>query len=78
MDAQVAKWGNSYALRIPAAMAKSLKVTEGSKVDLSVEEGALVVRPARTPVKLSDLLAGVRPDNLHSETPTGKSVGNEI
>lgn len=78
MDGQVAKWGNSFALRIPATMAKTLKVTEGSKVDLSVEDGALVVRPARGRIKLADLLAEVSQDNLHSETPTGKAVGNEI
>lgn len=78
MDAQVSKWGNSYALRIPAAMAKLLNVTEGSKVDLAVEEGALVVRPARPRLQLADLLAGVNQNNLHAETSTGKAVGNEF
>lgn len=78
MDAQVSKWGNSYALRIPATMAKLLNVTEGSKVDLAVEQGALVMRPARSQLQLADLLAGVNQNNLHSETPTGSAVGNEI
>lgn len=79
MDGQVAKWGNSYALRIPAALARSLKVREGSKVELAIDDGALVVRPVpdRHRRTLDDLLAGMTPQNSHAETETGPAVGDE-
>lgn len=80
MDTQVAKWGNSYALRIPAGLAKTLNVAEGSKVQMSIEGDALVVRPVheRQNLKLADLLKGITPENLHAETGTGASVGDEF
>jgi antitoxin MazE len=79
MDAQVAKWGNSYALRIPVAIAKSLNVKVGSKVDLAIDDGVLVVRPVtdRSRIALDDLLAGMTPQNVHPETATGPAVGYE-
>lgn len=77
MSTQVSKWGNSYALRIPVALARRLKVTEGSKVDLTIEDGALLVRPITSHPDLSELLAGMTEDNIHAETSTGQAVGNE-
>ncbi len=79
MDAHVAKWGNSYALRIPAAIARSLNVKDGSRVELAIDDGALVVRPVveRPRISLDELLADMTTDSVHSETATGRAVGNE-
>lgn len=33
---QVAKWGNSLALRLPAAVVKALKLKEGDEVEVHV------------------------------------------
>jgi antitoxin MazE len=35
---QVAKWGNSLALRLPAAVVKVLKLKEGDEVEVHVAE----------------------------------------
>jgi antitoxin MazE len=39
------KWGNSLAVRIPKALADSIKVSEGKHAEIKVENGALVLRP---------------------------------
>jgi antitoxin MazE len=79
VEARIQKWGNSLGLRIPKAFAAEVGVGPGSSVDLRVHEGDLVVRPLRPrSFRLADLLAGVTPDNLHAEIPTGPATGNEI
>jgi len=47
MDLQIAKWGNSLALRIPSAVVRQLRLREGDTVHAHVmPDGALAVRPA--------------------------------
>ncbi len=80
MIAQVARWGNSLALRIPNALAQTLSVREGKSVSLLIEDGRLIVTPIETvPVyKLDELLAGITPETLHAEVDYGEPVGNEL
>lgn len=78
MDAQIAKWGNSLAVRIPKAVAERARLREGERLEMSVnEDGAVVLRPARPNYRLEDLLAGVTDENLQSETEWGQPVGRE-
>jgi antitoxin MazE len=78
MEAKVMKWGNSLALRIPRSVAAEAGVEYGAKVDVSVEDGAMVVRPTRpTAVKLDVLLRKVKKDNTHPAVSTGKRRGRE-
>ena len=80
MLSNVAKWGNSLAVRIPRDAARQLRIGEGGQVDVAVEGGALVVRPvaARPSYDLDSLLAGITEENLHAEMTTGAAVGNEL
>jgi len=65
-------------LRIPRALAEDAEVGEGSSVDVSVRRGSLVVRPVkRQEYRLEDLLAGVKPSNLHEEVEVSGPVGGE-
>ncbi|RME28832.1 MAG: AbrB/MazE/SpoVT family DNA-binding domain-containing protein [Deltaproteobacteria bacterium] len=78
MVTKIASWGNSLGLRIPKSFAKEAGIREGSAVDISFEEGRLVIRPIRAPrYELKDLLARIRKNNLHEEIPTGDPVGRE-
>jgi antitoxin MazE len=78
MRARVQRWGNSLALRIPKAFATETALESGSEVDLTLDEGRLIVTPLAAPsYELEDLLAQVTPENLHSEVDTGSSVGDE-
>jgi antitoxin MazE len=78
MRVRVQKWGNSLALRIPRSYAVETALESGSEVDLSLEDGRLVVSPVTVPeYRLEDLLAGITPENLHGEIDTGPSMGAE-
>ena len=79
MKARVQKWGNSLALRIPKAFALEVGLEKDREVELSVHRGRLVIAPpAAKSYTLEELLAGVKPSNLHKETDWGAPVGKEI
>lgn len=47
MDLQVAKWGNSLALRIPSEVVRQLGLREGATVQAHLTvDGTLSIRPA--------------------------------
>lgn len=78
MQTKIQKWGNSLGLRIPRSFAAEAQVTEGATVDLSVENGRLLVRPLRArKYVLGDLLKKVTPRHMHREVSTGEAVGRE-
>lgn len=78
MIAQVARWGNSLALRIPAPLAQTLSVKEGRSVELRVEDGRLIVVPIddKPSYALEDLIAGMATD-MADEAFAGSPVGHE-
>ncbi len=78
MQTKIQKWGNSLGLRIPKLFAQQAGVEAGSDVDLSVEDGELIVRPWRPHrYELKELLQSVTAKNVHSEIETGEPVGRE-
>ena len=78
MQTKIQKWGNSLGLRIPRSFAAEARVEEGATVDLSVDNGCLMVRPLRLrKYSLDGLLRRVSRRNLHGEIPTGRTVGRE-
>jgi antitoxin MazE len=84
MKIEFQKWGNSLALRVPSAFAREVGAVEGKRAELTVENGALVVRvPAgqgrrRRRYRLEDLVADITPENRHPEINWGPPVGNEV
>ena len=78
MQTKIQKWGNSLGLRIPRSFAAEAQVEEGATVDLSVENGRLLVRPLRVRrYSLNVLLRRVSRSNLHGEVSPGRAVGRE-
>jgi antitoxin MazE len=78
MKTQVQKWGNSLALRIPKAFAADLGLAQDTPVELSLEDGNLVIRPSPTQrYELSSLLTQVTEANVHGEQNYGEAVGSE-
>jgi antitoxin MazE len=78
MEARIQKWGNSLALRIPQAFAAEAGLSQNTPVELTLEEGRLVIKPIPAhPYRLEDLLTRITPDNLHGETASGDRLGNE-
>lgn len=79
MRSHVQKWGNSLALRIPKSFAAEAGLEKESAVEISLEDGKVVVTPVAKPkFTLEKLLAGVTRENLHHEVETGPASGNEI
>jgi antitoxin MazE len=78
MHTTVQKWGNSLAVRIPKPFVKETRIASGSEVDLTVDNGRIIIVPQVDPeYTLDDLLQGVTARNKHSETETGPAVGRE-
>ena len=79
MKVQIQKWGNSLALRIPKAFAVESNVMGGSTVDVSMENGKIVVTPIiEREYTLEELVDGITDDNRHDEIDWGRPVGNEV
>ena len=76
--AQLAKWGNSYAVRIPRAVLEKAQVKEGDELEIRVQAGAISITPAKKKITLEDLLAAITPENVHGELDWGKPVGREV
>ena len=48
MNIQISKWGNSLALRIPAAFIKEIQLKDGDKVEATLsKDGSLIIRPEK-------------------------------
>jgi antitoxin MazE len=82
MNAEIKKWGNSLAVRLPRDLVQSLRLHDGSPVELELKDGTLVIRPRQRPhrgnVTLDQLLTGVTPASIHRDTEWGEPVGEEI
>ena len=80
MNQHIKKWGNSLALRIPATLSAALNLNEDDAVDVSEEDGRLIVKKKGAAVEptLEELIAGITPENLHEPIDWGPPVGKEI
>jgi antitoxin MazE len=77
-ETQIAKWGNSLAVRIPRSIAKDARLAEGDQLSLDLDaNGNIVLRPARKKYDLGQLVAGITAGNRHGETDWGPAVGEE-
>lgn len=59
---QVAKWGNSLAVRLPAALVQELGLKAGDEVDVAtrtVKKGAVKLELARQPTR-AEIIEGLR------------------
>jgi antitoxin MazE len=74
---QISRWGNSLGLRLPKSIAREAQVDEGDTVDVSVRNGAIVIRPSRPTYSLRQLVAKITPRNRHDDTDWGVPVGDE-
>ncbi|MEO5926766.1 MAG: AbrB/MazE/SpoVT family DNA-binding domain-containing protein [Bryobacteraceae bacterium] len=78
-DAQIAKWGNSLAVRLPRGIVRDAGLVEGDRVLLDVtEDGAILLRAGRPKYSLDELVSGITPKNRHREADWGKAVGKEV
>jgi antitoxin MazE len=83
MRVQIAKWGNSTALRIPKSIVDALRLKPGQEMELVVEGQEARLKPIRTPpfYRLEDLVAEMKrlgPEYEPALEDWGPDVGAEI
>lgn len=71
-------WNDGLVVKLPADLAAALGLADGSLVELTLEEGAILLRPAAEELTLDQLLAGSSDDNRHEEVDLGPAQGNEF
>lgn len=77
--AQIARWGNSLAVRIPKHVADEAGLREGDDLVLEVEaQGSVAIKLAEPPQSLADLVSRITAQNLHREAEWGGPVGAEL
>lgn len=78
MQTTIRKWGNSLAVRIPTTFAKELAVSAGTLVEMTVEDGKIILSPIKEPeYTLEELMKAVTKANMHPETDWGAPMGRE-
>jgi antitoxin MazE len=74
---QIVKWGNSLGVRLPNSVALEAQIRKGDTVEVSVKNGAILIRPSHPTYSLEQLVAKITPRNRHHEGHWGTSVGEE-
>lgn len=77
MQVQIARWGNSLGLRVPKEIAAKTGLQVGTRVEISAEDGRIVVTVAPPAYRLDDLLVGMTPEAMESAFDWGTDVGRE-
>jgi antitoxin MazE len=73
----VKKWGNSAAVRIPAAVMEAIPLELDELVDVREESGRIVIEPVRQN-DINALIKGITRENLHQAVDFGSAVGKEV
>jgi antitoxin MazE len=81
MVTKVQKWGNSQGIRFPLRLMQEANIAIGDEVDVTVQEGRIIVVPSeriRGKYRLEDLVARMPEDYEPSEEDWGAPVGREV
>jgi len=79
MRAQMVKWGNSLAVRIPKPVARQAKLKEGDALEIEAPaEGRVELRRATRVPTLVQLVSRITPENRYGEVSVGAEVGREV
>ncbi|MGE7990217.1 AbrB/MazE/SpoVT family DNA-binding domain-containing protein [Pseudomonas sp. NPDC089554] len=84
MEVKIQQWGNSAAIRLPAAVLKQLRLSVGSTLNLDTTGESMVLKPVRAKpkYKLEDLMAqcdvnAAEPEDLaawNAMSPVGREI----
>jgi antitoxin MazE len=76
-EAQIVKWGNSLAVRIPKPVAEAAGVREGDAIVIEVDDGHIEVRRKERVPSLKEMVAQITRENRYDEIPSGPARGKE-
>jgi antitoxin MazE len=75
---RVKKWGNSPAVRLPAAVMEAAHLALDQAVEVRAENGRVIIEPAAPSYSLDNLLASITLENRHGEIDFGAPEGKEL
>jgi antitoxin MazE len=75
--AQLVKWGNSLAVRIPKPLAERAGMKEGDAIEISAARGQIKVRRKDRIPTLKALVSQITKENRYPETDSGPDRGRE-
>jgi antitoxin MazE len=80
MSTKVQKWGNSLAVRIPDDVVEEAGFVQGKEVTVKNVRNTVVISPmtAKRRPTLDELVARIKPHQLHKAVDWGKPMGREI
>lgn len=81
MRITVKKWGNSAAVRLPAAVLEAANLKLEQQVDIREENGRIVIEPVAIEpeeIDIDALCAQITPENQHESADFGPPKGNEV
>jgi antitoxin MazE len=81
MLTKVQKWGNSQGVRVPLKLLEEAKIGLGDEVDVTAEDGRLIISPSqriRGRYRLEDLVARMPEGYEPAEEDWGSPVGREL
>ena len=79
MEVTVKKWGNSAAIRIPAAILRAADIKLDESVDVREERGRILIEPKRKDsYDLNELVGAITSANQHEAIETGPAAGREV
>jgi antitoxin MazE len=78
---KVQKWGNSQGLRLSKELLSGVEIDIGDAVDVTVNNGSIVITPARRVrggLDLAELVASIPADFTPEALDWGPPVGREV
>jgi len=79
MQAQVLKWGNSLAVRIPKAVAEDARFEVGDALEIAVGgDGIVQLHRVGAMPTLAQMVSQITPENRYAEVSAGAEMGREI
>jgi len=79
MKAVVKKWGNSAAVRLPAAIMEAADLKFDQELDIREVDGVITIKPIpKTKETLEDLVAAITDENIPDDMSFGEPMGEEF
>lgn len=79
MEARLQKWGNSYGIRIPSNILKSLNLKKDDTLEILQEEEKIVITVKKNKkISLRERFANYKGEDLTKEFVWDNPVGKEI
>jgi antitoxin MazE len=73
----LAKWGTSFAVRIPRAILEAAQLKPGDELELELQDRTIVIQAVTSKPTLEQLLDAITSENCHAPTDWGQPVGKE-